>query len=188
MCEFVLRGTYLTTISYEKSKWNEVQSHKGHLMLGGNGSRNGVSLQIKRTLELSTFDVGTGFRVSKGTLRGLSGTAGLSFVRGEHSVATEFSDTLFDIMEKKEFRDNGIKIVPFAAVSYSYQFTPFLALGAQARFRHQKKSESFFHGFGLYSQARNLQSIDDDHFRYKFRGTEFHINLLYTLRIREVEG
>jgi hypothetical protein len=187
--EFVIRGNYLVTLSYEKSKWEENQSLKGGRSIGDNKSSTGVSLILKRSLELSTFDIGTGYRMSRGMLRGLSGTAGLSFVGGDFTVATDFKDSLFDVTEKKEFKDEGVKIIPYAALAYLYQFTPFLALGAQARFRYQKRPESFYYGMTLpqFTTPGNPESIDDEEFRYQFRGVEFHINLLFTLRIREVE-
>lgn len=190
MGELVLRGQYLVNLSYEKSKWEEDQSHAGRNSLIDNTNNNGVSLILKRSLELSTFDIGTGYRISRGILRGVSGTAGVSFIRGNYHITTDFTDTLFDIVEKKKLKDEGVKILPYAALAYMYQLTPFIVLGAQTRFRYQKKPERFYYGMTLpqFNTPEDQESIDDEDFRFKLRGIEFHINLLFTLRLKEVKG
>lgn len=189
MVEFVTRSQLFVTLSYEKSKWDDNQWHAGRSSLVNNTNPDGVSLTIKRSLELSTFDIGTGYRISRGVLRGVSGAAGLSFIRGNYHIATDFTDTLFDIVEKKKLKDEGVKILPYAALAYMYQLTPFIALGAQTRFRYQKKPESFFYGMTLpqFNTPEDPASLDDKDFRFKFRGIEFHINLLFTLRPKEVK-
>jgi hypothetical protein len=188
MGEFSMRSQYLVTMSYEKSHWKEDQSFTGRVNVGGYNTGGGISLQLNRSLDLTTFDVGTGFRFHKGVLKGISGTVGLSFVSGNYCINTDFTDTLFDVTEKKNYFDDGMKILPFIAVAYRYQILPFVALGVQARFRYQEKPESFFTGFNFYSVPEEPSSVDnEEEFRYTFRGIELHANLLFTFKIREVE-
>jgi hypothetical protein len=188
MGEFSIRSQYLVTMSYEKSHWKEDQSLTGKMDVAGNTASGGVSLYLYRSFEIETFDLGTGYRFYRGALKGVSGTVGLSFVRANYSVNTVFTDTLFDVTENRMFIDHGTRVLPFAALSYKYQVTRFIALGLQARFRYEEKPTSYIDGMS-FTDGPTLHDKDSEmgYFKYTFRGIELHANLLFTFKIREVE-
>jgi hypothetical protein len=138
---------------------------------------------------MGTFDIGTGYRWSKGVLKGFAGNVGFSFIGATYSISSRFTDSLFDVTEQRNFSDDGIKVVPFAAISYLYQITPVLAVGTQARFWYQGESKSFTDiGYGdVFYYNYNKNVMNDKDFKYNFRSAELHLNLIVTFRLKEVE-
>jgi hypothetical protein len=189
MFEYAQHENYLFVLSYEKSKWKEHNSYTGRSVVDGNKSSGGVSLQFDRTFNMGTFDIGTGYRWSKGVLKGFAGNVGFSFIGATYSISSRFTDSLFDVTEQRNFSDDGIKVVPFAAISYLYQITPVLAVGTQARFWYQGESKSFTDiGYGdVFYYNYNKNVMNDKDFKYNFRSAELHLNLIVTFRLKEVE-
>jgi hypothetical protein len=187
--EYAQNENYLFVLSYERSKWKEHHSYTGRSVIDENKSSGGVSLQFDRTFEMGTFDIGTGYRWSKGVLKGFAGNIGFSFIGATYNISSRFADSLFDVTEERDFKDDGVKLLPFAAISYLYQITPMLAVGTQARFRYQGKSKSFTEIASgdpyYYDYKRNV--LDDKDLKYNFRSAELHLNLIVTFRLKEVE-
>lgn len=189
MFEYAQHENYLFVLSYEKSIWKDHQSYTGRSVIDENKSSGGVSLQFDRKFDMGTFDIGTGYRWSNGVLNGIAGTIGFSFIGATYSISSRFADSLFDVTEQREFKDDGVKVLPFAAISYLYKITPMLAIGTQARFRYQGKSKKFTeieYGDSFYYNY-NKNVMDDKDFKYNFRSAELHLNLIVTFRLKEVE-
>ncbi len=187
MGEYAQHENYLFVLSYERSKWKESSLYTGRSGIDGTKSA-GVSLQIDRTFEMGTFDIGTGYRWTKGFLNGVAGTVGLSFVGASYGITSSFKDSLFDVTEQRDFRDDGLKLLPFVAVSYMYKVTPIIAIGTLVRMRYHLKPGSFepVFKFGDYGPYQD-HSMDDEAFRYNLTSAEIHLNLIFTLRLSEVE-
>jgi hypothetical protein len=138
---------------------------------------------------MGTFDIGTGYRWTKGFLNGVAGTVGLSFVGASYGIESSFSDSLFDITEQRDFRDDGLRLLPFVALSYMYKITPVFALGTQVRMRYHLNPGSFSSVFENSNYWRQYEdhSMDDKDFKYNLTSGEIHLNLIFTLRLSEVE-
>jgi hypothetical protein len=188
MGEYAQHENYLFVLSYEKSQWKEHGFYSGRSVAGNGMGPGGVSLKLDRSFELRTFDIGTGYRWSKGVLNGAAINIGVSFTGVNYQITTSFKDTLFDVTEQREFSDDGVKVLPFAAVSYLYKITPVLAIGTQARIRYRGKPTDFepLIKFG-YPDYNQDHSMDDEKFRYNLTSAELHLNLIVTFRLKAVE-
>ena len=93
----------------------------------------------------------------------------------DHSIASTFTDELYDTEVEQQYNDNGYLILPWGGGGYSHAFAGMYEVALLARYRYQKNARPLTDG-----------SVSSDHtqFDYDLSGVDASLSLTIYLAKR----
>ncbi len=156
--------------SFDSFRLKDRRHYTSTVSSPGDSNTYPAQLQINDTFSCRTFHLRVGYTFHHRILKFITLRGGIDWLFADFTVASVFTNGLYNVSAYNTFTDNGFLILPTFGATFKYTFRVPFALGALVSYRFQTDDKE------LYTSKENSAPL-----QYGFSGVSFSLFTTYLL-------